>query len=271
MEREIQEKYENLKNYVASLGSVAVAYSAGVDSTFLLRVCHDVLGDRCIAMTGKSPSYPMRELSEALDFCKKEGIEQIVFDTREMDNEDYRKNPKNRCHYCKKTLFGQMLEYANARGIAHIAEGSNMDDLGDYRPGLMAAEELHAVSPLRHACLTKNDIRVLSKELGLPTWDKPSFACLSSRFAYGQYLTPEKLHRVEKAEDYLKSLGIRQYRVRSDDVTARIEILPKDFPVLMDPSTRTRTVEAFKALGFHYVTLDLAGFRSGSMNETLKN
>lgn len=269
MQRDVLEKYENLKAYVNSLGSVAVAYSAGVDSTLLVKICHDMLGDKCIAMTGKSASYPVRELKEAEEFCKREGIHQVIFDTKEMDIEEYRENPKNRCYYCKKMLFSQMLDYAKEHGIACIAEGSNMDDLGDYRPGLEAGKELGAVSPLRHAGLTKADIREISKELGLPTWDKPSFACLSSRFAYGQYLTPEKLKRVEQAEDFLKGLGIRQYRVRSDDVTARIEILPEDFPVLMENSVRQRTVEELKKLGFHYVTLDLAGFRSGSMNETL--
>lgn len=269
MESEIFEKYENLKNYVKSLGSVAVAYSAGVDSTLLLKVCHDVLGDQCVAMTGRSASYPERELREAETFCRNEGIVHIIFETREMDDEHYRKNPENRCYYCKKTLFSQMRDLADSRGIDHIAEGSNIDDMGDFRPGLEAGKEMGAVSPLRSAGLTKADIREISRELGLPTWDKPSFACLSSRFAYGQYLTEEKLARVEKAEDYLKNLGIRQYRVRSDDVTARIEVLPADFSVIMEPMVRKQMVATFKKLGFLYVTLDLEGFRSGSMNETL--
>lgn len=268
---DLQIKYDHLRGYLSSLDGLAVAFSGGVDSTFLLKVAHDVLGDRCIAVTGRSASFPERELQSSKDFCQKEGIRQLIFDSNEMDLEDYVRNPKNRCYYCKHTLFTQILTIAKEKGISQAAEGSNMDDLGDYRPGLQAVAELGVLSPLRNAKLYKQEIRDLSHELGLPTWNKQAFACLSSRFVYGERITPERLRMVEQSEYLLSDLGISQYRVRIHEDLARIEISPKDFPILMKDENRTWIVTEMKKIGFQYITLDLQGYRMGSMNETLNS
>lgn len=263
-------KLEELRSYIRGLGSLAVAYSSGVDSTFLLKVAHEELGDRCIAVTAESASFPKRERDESEEFCKKEGIRHIRFVTSEMENENYASNPKNRCYYCKHTLFSEMLEIAQKEGIEYVAEGSNMDDLGDYRPGLDAVRELGVLSPLRKVELTKAEIREYSKELGLPTADKPSFACLASRIPYGERITPEKLAQVEAAEDLLASYGIPQYRVRVHGNLARIEVPEEYFDQVMEVTRRHEIVTKFREIGFFYVTVDLKGFRSGSMNEVLK-
>ena len=262
-------KLDDLKEYIRGLGSLAVAFSAGVDSTFLLKVAHDELGDKCIAITGKSESFPSRERQEAEDFCRKEGIKQIEFESRELEAEGYAENPKNRCYICKHTLFSRMLELARENGIEYVAEGSNMDDLGDYRPGLQAISELGVLSPLRKALLTKAEIREYSRQLGLPTWGKQSFACLASRFVYGERITAEKLHMVEQAEGELAALGLKQYRVRIHGNIARIEVAPQDINLLVRDDVRQRIVTSFKEYGFSYVTLDLQGYRMGSMNETI--
>ncbi|MCR5032336.1 MAG: ATP-dependent sacrificial sulfur transferase LarE [Lachnospiraceae bacterium] len=264
-----QTKLNNLRAYLKEKGSIAVAFSAGVDSTFLLKVAHDTLGDKCIAITGMSAAVPDREQKEATEFCQKEGIRQLPFYSNELEDEDYVKNPTNRCYYCKHILFSGMKKLAEENGIAYVAEGSNMDDRGDYRPGLKAIEELGILSPLQAVGLTKAEIRDYSKEMNLPTWDKPSFACLASRFVYGETITAEKLKKVEKAEALLADLGLRQYRVRIHENLARIEVAPADFPVLMKEDNRLRIVREFKEYGFSYVSLDLQGFRSGSMNEVL--
>ena len=265
----LQEKYETLKNYLASLESVAVAFSSGVDSTFLLKTAHDVLGDKAIAVTASSLSFPKRELDEAKVFCEINGIKQIIFSSEELDIEGFKNNPKNRCYLCKKELFTKILEIAKENGIKNVVEGSNLDDLGDYRPGLQAIKELEIKSPLRVAELTKKEIRELSKNLGLKTWDKPSFACLASRFVYGEEITKEKLKMVGQAEDLLMSLGFKQFRVRIHGKIARIEILPEDFEKIMQEHTREKIYNELKALGFSYVTLDLKGYRTGSMNEQI--
>ena len=267
--KEQQNKYEALKEYLRSLGSVAVAFSSGVDSTFLMKVAHDVLGEKAVAVTAVSCSFPVRELNEAKAFCERENIRQFICESEELDIDGFSKNPKNRCYLCKKELFSKILDIIHKNGIEYVAEGSNMDDNGDYRPGLVAVKELGVSSPLRAAELNRQEIRELSKELGLSTWNKQSFACLSSRFVYGETINEEKLGMVEKAEQLLLDLGFYQVRVRIHDKMARIEILPSEFEKLLAEGIREKVYNYFKELGFTYVTLDLGGYRTGSMNETL--
>ncbi len=265
----INDKYQVLKNYINSLESVAVAFSGGVDSTLLLKTAHDVLGDKAAAVTASSSSFPERELNESKKFCAENNIRQIIIHSDELNIPGFKDNPKNRCYLCKKELFTQILETARENNLAYVVEGSNLDDLGDYRPGLQAIEELEIKSPLRAAGLSKAEVRELSWELGLPTWNKPSFACLASRFVYGEKITEEKLKMVAQAEDLLISLGFRQVRVRIHENIARIEILPEDFSLIIQEGTRIKIYNTLKDLGFSYVTLDLKGYRTGSMNEVI--
>lgn len=266
----LQEKYKILTEYLKSLGSVAVAFSSGVDSTFLLKAAHDVLGDNAIAVTARSCSFPERELKEAEAFTKNHGITHLIVDSEELDIEGFSDNPPNRCYLCKHELFSKMKTIAEQNGIHHVVEGSNVDDLGDYRPGLTAIQELGIKSPLRHAELTKDEIRELSKELGLPTWEKQSFACLSSRFPYGESITPERLKMVDEAEQLLLDLGFRQVRVRHHGTLARIEITEDQMGKILEKGIRDQINQRYKEIGFTYISLDLAGYRTGSMNETLK-
>ncbi|MBQ9595627.1 MAG: ATP-dependent sacrificial sulfur transferase LarE [Synergistaceae bacterium] len=264
-------KLATLREYISSLGSAAVAFSGGVDSTFLLKVAHDVLGsDKVLAVTIDSTFVPARELDESKAFCESNNIPHTVIHVDELSIPGIKENPPNRCYLCKKALFTKILEVAHANNLAHVLEGSNLDDLGDYRPGLQAIDELGIKSPLRFAGLTKAEIRKFSWELGLKTWDKPSFACLASRFVYGEVLTEKKLRLVERSEQVLLDLGFRQFRVRihGSDL-ARIELLPEDFAKILEVKTRTKIYDALKSLGFVYIALDLKGYRTGSMNETI--
>lgn len=267
MNHTLEQKYKALQDYLKELGSVAVAYSSGVDSTFLLMAAREALGDKVAAVTAKSCSFPKRELDEATAFCKKEGIRHLVVESEELDIDGFRKNPVNRCYLCKHELFEKMINIAGENNLAYVVEGSNMDDNGDYRPGLKAIEELDIKSPLRHVKLRKDEIRELSRRMGLPTWDKQSFACLASRFVYGETINEEKLSMVDKAEQLLLDLGFHQLRVRIHGTIARIEVLPEEFEKLL--ANREEITGRFKDYGFSYVTMDLQGYRTGSMNEVI--
>lgn len=266
---DLQTKFETLKTNIKNMGKLVVAFSGGVDSTFLLRVAHDVLKSNVIAVTARSSTYPEREYKEAAQYIKSLGAKHVVIVSEELEIEGFSKNPVNRCYFCKKELFTKIRKIAEENGIGYVADGSNVDDLGDYRPGMTAVQELSVVSPLREAGMTKEDVRILSKELGLPTWDKPAFACLSSRFPYGQEITPEKLAMVDKAEQYLLDLGFRQVRVRHHGEIARIEVLAKERSRFFDEELMDNVYKELKKIGFNYVALDLKGYRTGSMNETI--
>lgn len=265
----LHEKKQKLETYLAELGSAAVAFSSGVDSTFLLKTAHDVLGNKAVAVTVKSCFIPERELREARSFCEKEGIRLVVIEADVLSIEGVSQNPKNRCYLCKRGIFSEIGRAARKMGLGFVVEGSNMDDKSDYRPGMQAIAELGVKSPLQAAGLTKQEIRELSCEMGLPTWDKPSFACLASRFVYGEAITEERLSMVDRAEALLLEAGFSQFRVRIHGTIARIELLPADFEKLLSEDTRIRVYNSFKSFGFTYVTMDLAGYRTGSMNEVL--
>ncbi len=267
----LHEKYNELKEMLKSLKSVTVAFSGGVDSTFLLNAAKEVLDDKVIAVTARSLSFPARELKEAIDFTFTHNIEHIIVDSEELDIDGFSQNPKNRCYLCKSELFTKIKEVSRDRNVNAILEASNHDDIGDYRPGLIAVKELGIYSPLRQIEFTKDEIRILSKEQGLPTWNKPSFACLSSRFPYGESITPERLQMIDKAEQFLLDLGIWQVRVRFHDNLARIETDENGFKVILDPQTRNQIYDELHKIGFTYVSLDLKGYRTGSMNETLSS
>ena len=268
MATELDQKYEHLQAILRDMDSVMVAFSAGVDSTLLLKVAHDVLGERCVAATAISETYPREEWEEAERLAGEIGVEHIVCRTNELADEAYAVNNPDRCYHCKKTLFTEIEPIAQERGFRYIAYGAMADDVGDHRPGHRAARGFEVRAPLLEAGLGKRDIRQLSKQLGLATWNKPAFACLSSRIAYGEQVTSEKLTQLDEAERFLRQLQFVNFRVRLHDTIARIEVAPDDFGRIVEH--HSAIVERFKELGFIYVTLDLQGFRSGSMNEPLK-
>ena len=268
--RTIEEKMDALKAILADMGSVIVAYSGGTDSAFLAATAHDVLGDKALAVTAKSPSLAPSELREAVELAERLGLRHRIVETHEVEREDYAANNPNRCFFCKDELYTYLSAYAEDEGYDSIANGTNTDDLGDFRPGLNAAKQYGVRSPMVEADLSKAEIRELSKDMDLPTWDKPAQACLSSRIPYGSMVTVEALTRIAQAEEYLHDeIGIRQLRVRHHDTVARIEVEPQDFITLTDEAVREEVVRKFREIGYSYVTLDLQGFRSGSMNEVL--
>lgn len=266
----MENKLKLLQEALRGLGSAVVAFSGGVDSTFLLKVAVDTLGPgRTLAVTARSSTYPQSELDEATSLARQIGAEHRVIVSEELDIEGFSQNPANRCYYCKGELFGKLSQIAQAEGYAAVLDGANADDAGDYRPGSDAAREKEVRSLLAENGFSKDEIRALSKRMGLPTWDKPAFACLASRFPYGHTIDREKLGMVEKAERFLRELGFRQLRVRHHGDMARIEVEKDDIQKIAAPETAGRIYSEFKKIGFLYVTVDLAGYRTGSMNEAL--
>jgi uncharacterized protein len=258
-----------LNNILSSMESVLIAYSGGVDSTFLLKVALDVLGDKVLAVTSDSPTISRKELSYARNMAKELGAKHIVLQTDEMDCIDFIKNSSQRCYWCKSELFTKLNDLAKKLDFNYVVDGSNYSDTSDFRPGLKAARKLGVRSPLIEACLTKDDIRNLLKIWGLSTWNKPSTACLSSRIPYGQTISVSLLNRIEKAEDILHKSGFNQVRVRDHNNIARIEISVEDFPKLFDPRMKDTISRSLKELGYKYIAVDLDGYRTGSLNEAL--
>ena len=269
----VEKNYRDLLQILKKKERLAVAFSSGVDSTFLLYAAYEALGKQVLALTAVSEFFPGREREEASAFCREHGIRQLVVEFSPLTLEKVSQNPKDRCYLCKRAMFERLIALSKEQGYDTVAEGSNLDDQNDYRPGMRAIRELGVMSPLEEAGLYKADIRRLSKGFGLPTWDKPSFACLASRFAYGESITAEKLGMVEQAEDFLLREGFSQFRVRvvqpaaGGSPSARIEILPDEFSLLMEKDVKRRVAEKLHSLGFSYVSMDLDGYRMGSMNE----
>lgn len=263
----LEAKYARLKDILQEMGEVVIGYSGGVDSTLLLKVAHDTLGPKAVAVTGDSEAFPQGEVDAALKVAAEMGVEVIRIRTHELSNAHFRVNNPDRCYHCKTELFGELRQVADRLGIRWIADGSHADDVGDHRPGMKAGEERGVRSPLREAGIGKAEIRELAFHLGLPNWDKPSFACLSSRFPYGTHITPELLARVDGCEKFLRELGFRQFRVRHHNTVCRIEVEPQDIPRVVEQ--REMILARFKELGYTYITVDLEGYRSGKMNDTL--
>jgi uncharacterized protein len=270
MEPALEAKYRRLLALLGGMDRAVVAFSGGVDSTLLGRAAKEALGDRAVLATADSETYPEAELEEARRLAALIGLRHVVVKTRELDNPEYARNPPNRCYFCKEELFARLAPLASVDGGAQLVYGAVMDDLGDHRPGMQAARERGVRAPLIEAELWKAEIRALSRDLELPTWDKPSFACLSSRFQYGDAITADKLRQVDRAEAALRELGFRQFRVRHHDRLARLELGPEDTARLLEPGRRDEVVERLRRAGYLFVTLDLQGFRSGSANEALR-
>ena len=264
---DIQEKQKNLTEIIRSMGSVAVAYSGGVDSTYLLKAAYDCLGEGAIALTAVSPSLPAQELAEAQQIARLIGARHVLIDSHETEDPRYLANSSARCYFCKTEVYSELVDYARQNGFTFLVDGSNLDDMDDHRPGRQAAREHGVRSPLLEAGLSKKEVRQLARQAGLSNWDKPAAACLSSRIPYGTMVTIEILSQVEQAERILRNLGIRQVRVRHHDTIARIEIEPDDFKMIVDH--HEQIVNSLRSLGYTYVALDLAGFTSGSLNAVL--
>ncbi len=267
-----KKKLNRLKDELASVRSAVIAFSGGVDSSFLLKVAHDTFincGGKALAVTANSPTYPEKELKEALELAKLIGVEHMVIESKELGINEFTQNPPNRCYYCKTELYGKLGALAQERGFAVVLDGANADDMSDYRPGMKAARELDVRSLLQEVGLTKDEIRLLSKEMGLPTWNKPAMACLSSRFPYWTTITPEKLNMVEVAEVALRNIGFDQVRVRHHGNVARIELAPDDIARAVKPDIAEKIHSELLNAGFAYVALDIIGYRTGSMNEAL--
>lgn len=262
----LEQKFEALQENIKSLGSLAVAFSGGVDSTLLLKIAHDLLGNRAIALTAALRSVPEFELREARAFCEAEGIRHILRDINELEVPQFSENGSERCYYCKVNVLEHLGAAAREAGFSNIVEGSNTDDLGDYRPGRKAVLEFGVKSPLLEAGLSKSEVRELSARLGLKTWDKPAYACLASRVPSGEPITEKKLRQVEEAEGFLMARGFRQLRVRVHGDLARIELPPEQIADLAAPALREELVTHLQSLGFRYVSLDLAGYKTGNMN-----
>lgn len=262
-------KYDLLTNNIKKLGSLAVAFSGGVDSTFLLKAAKDAIPDGVIAVTVNSPLFPEREAKQAEDLVKWLGVRHIVAVDENLDRDYFIDNPADRCYYCKKNIFLKIIEIARSNNSCFVADGSNIDDLDDYRPGMKAIKELGVISPLKDAKMSKDEIRLLSKELGLPTWNKPSYACLASRIPYGVIIDREKLSMIDRAEQYLSNLGFSQLRVRHHGDVARIEVPSGERQRFFDIGLMDRVCEEFRSIGFRYTALDLKGYTMGSLNEAI--
>jgi uncharacterized protein len=263
----LEHKDAQLSKIFQEMGQILVAFSGGVDSTFVLKRAHQVLGSRCMAVVAASETFPSREFDAAVELAEEMGVRLLKTEISELDNADFVANNPDRCYHCKTGLYTHLKRIAAEQGYPYIVDGSNMDDLGDYRPGLAAKTEQGVRSPLQEAAMTKDDIRELSRRLGLRTWNKPSFACLSSRIPYGTKIEKHKIDQLDEAEDFLLSLGLWQVRVRHHEQIARIEVMPNEMPKVIEHSVEI--YQKFSSLGFQYVTLDLQGYRTGSMNEGL--
>ena len=266
---DMQNKLTALKTRIKEMGSMAIGFSGGLDSAFLLKVAHDILKDRALAVIARSTIFPEREFRQAESFVRAMGIKYEIIDSEELELEGFAANPVDRCYFCKKELFTRIIETARENGLGYVADGANLDDVSDYRPGMLATKELQVVSPLKDCGITKDEIRSLAREMGLSVWDKPSFACLASRFPYGQEITAEKLGMVDQAEQYLLDLGFRQVRVRHHGDLARIEVAVEERKKFFGEKIMDEVYAELKRIGFTYIALDLKGYRTGSMNETI--